>query len=277
MRRRRYAFRIVQHVVLIAASVLAMVPIFWGLVTSLKEDAKVFSYPPEWIPNPITFEHYHTVLFDSNLPRFFFNSAFVALVTIVVTVAVAAHAAYAAARLKYRGKAPLLFIVLATSMIPGISILTPLYLIAVKTGLHDTYVALILVYSAWQIPTAIWLLRGFIESVPAELEEAAMIDGCSRLQAFYRIVVPALQPGLAAAAIIVFVSVWNDFLICSALTISENMRLVQVGLFRYIADVGVEWGRFLAYGMLALLPILVMFVTLQKRFISGLTMGAVKG
>ena len=163
MRRPSATARIVQHAVLIAACALAVLPILWGLSTSLKEDIKVFSYPPAWIPDPITFEHYRTVLFDSNLPHYFFNSAVVALATIVVTVTVAAHAAYAAARLKYRGKGPLLFIVLATSMIPGISILTPLYLISVKVGLHDTYVALILVYSAWQIPTAIWLIRGFIE------------------------------------------------------------------------------------------------------------------
>jgi len=275
--RRHHFLSAALHAFLIAACLIAVAPIFWGLVTSLKENSKILSYPPQWIPNPMTLENYNLVLFASSFPRFFFNSAVVAILTILMTLAIAAHAAYAAARLKYRGKNVLLFLVLATSMIPGISVLAPLYLIAVTVGLHNTYLVLVLVYCAWQVPIVIWLLRGFIETVPTELEEAAMIDGCSRLQAFYRVVLPILQPGLAASAIIVFVSVWNDFLIGSALTISENMRLIQVGLYRYISDIGVEWGRFLAYGMLALLPIMVVFLILQKRFISGLTAGAVKG
>jgi multiple sugar transport system permease protein len=275
--RRHHLVSVASHAFLIGACVIAVVPIFWGVVTSLKENEEIFSFPTQWLPDPVTIEHYKLVLFGSNFPRFFTNSAVVSILTILVTLAIAAHAAYAAARLKYRGKNVLLFLILATSMIPGISVLAPLYQMTVAVGLHDTYFALVLVYSAWQVPTVIWLLRGFIETVPAELDEAAMIDGCSRLQAFYRVVLPTLQPGLAAGAIMTFVFVWNDFLIGSVLTIGENMRPIQVGLYRYMGDVGVEWGRFLAYGVLALLPIMVVFLILQRRFISGLTSGAVKG
>ena len=274
---RRRLLHVARHIALVVASAIALVPLVWGLVTSLKDDDKVFAFPPEWIPDPITLIHYKDVLVGSSLSHFFLNSAIVTALTIVITLVVAMHMAYAAARIEFRGKNVLLFVLLASSMIPGISILTPLYLLSVKTGLYDTHIGLVLVYSAWQVPTAVWLLRGFIANIPVELEEAAMLDGCSRLRAFYLITVPALQPGLAAAAILVFVAVWNDFLIATALTISEDMRLIQVGLYRYIADVGVEWGRFLAYGILALAPILVAFVLLQKRFISGLTMGAIKG
>jgi multiple sugar transport system permease protein len=274
---RRRLMHIARHFALLVACAVALVPLIWGVVTSLKEDDKVFAYPPEWIPSPVTFAHYKDVLLGSSLPHFFINSTIVTTLTILITLVLAMHMAYAAARINFRGKNALLFVLLASSMVPGIAILTPLYLLSVKTGLYDTHAGLVLVYSAWQVPTVVWLLRGFIANIPVELEEAAMLDGCSRLRAFYLITLPALQPGLAAAAVLVFVAVWNDFLIATALTISEDMRLIQVGLYRYIADVGVEWGRFLAYGLLALAPILVAFVLLQRRFISGLTMGAVKG
>jgi ABC-type glycerol-3-phosphate transport system permease component len=274
---RRRLMHVARHLALMAACAVALVPLVWGLVTSLKDDDKVFAYPPEWIPSPVTFSHYKDVLVGSSLPHFFVNSTIVTALTILITLGLAMHMAYAAARIQFRGKNALLFVLLASSMIPGIAILTPLYLLSVKSGLYDTHAGLVLVYSAWQVPTVVWLLRGFIANIPVELEEAAMLDGCSRLRAFYLITLPALQPGLAAAAVLVFVAVWNDFLIATALTISEDMRLIQVGLYRYIADVGVEWGRFLAYGLLALAPILLAFVFLQRRFISGLTMGAVKG
>jgi multiple sugar transport system permease protein len=140
-------------------------------------------------------------------------------------------------------------------MVPGIAILPVLYLLSIKLNLHDTYIVLILVYSAWQIPMMTWIMRGFFESINPELEEAAMIDGCTRLQAFYRVIFPLSQPGLAASSMLVFIYVWNDWLIAQHLIISENMQLINVGLYSYIRDVGVDWGKFSVYGLLAVIQV----------------------
>jgi len=215
---------------LVTASLVALGPILWGLGTSFKTSPGVVAMPPQWFPSPLTLENYQLILLNSSLPRCFLNSLFVALCGVLLTLAVGCHAGYAAARYEFPGKNGLLLLILATAMIPGISIMAPLYVVAMRVGLHDTYWILILIYSAWQVPSIVWLIRGFFESVPRDLEEAAMIDGCSRLRAFYQIVLPIAQPGLAAAAILVFVYIWNDFLIATAFTISEPMRMMQVGL-----------------------------------------------
>lgn len=255
----------------------SITPLLWGLITSFKQSADIITYPPKWLPVPVTFEHYEAVLTKSNLVKYLGNSMMVATLTIAVSIFIGMHGAYAASRMNFRFKNFLVFFVLATSMVPGITILVPLYTVSTKIGLHDTYTALVLVYSAWQMPTVMWILRGFIDRIPPALEEAAMVDGCSRLSAFYRVILPALRPGMAAAAMLVFIFVWNDWLIANTLTISEPLRQVQVGLFRYMGDTGVDWGRFTAYAMLGTLPIIAAFVALERFFVAGLTAGSVKG
>lgn len=278
MRRRRAGASVVaSYAVLVLAAVVALAPLLWALLTSLKVKTQVLAYPPVWVPSPVTLEHYREVIFGSNMPRYLVNTLVVALVSILIVLALGTHTAYAAARLRFRGRELTLFLILSASMVPIISLLTPLYLVWTRIGLHDSYVGVGLAYAAWQVPTAIWLIRGFVEAVPREVEEAAMIDGCSRWQCLYRIVLPIIQPGLAAAGILIFIYVWNDFLLATTLTLSEERRLIQVGLYRYLSDLGVEWGRFTAYTVLATLPIIVVFLSLQKRLLQGLVAGAMKG
>jgi len=257
--------------------VMALAPIVWGLLTSFKLESNVALYPPQWVPNPVTFEHYSDLLTSKEVLRVFFNSLVLAGGTILLGLLVASPGAYAAARFRFRGKNAILLTILVTSMIPGISILIPIFLLAIRAELLNSYVFMILVYGAWLVPQAIWFIKGFVEVVPRELEEAALIDGCSLPGAFWRITVPLIQPGLAAVAILFFVFVWNDFLIGAVLTNREEMRTVQVGLLRTIQDIGIFWGQFMAYAMLATAPILVAFLFLQKRFVEGLTRGGVKG
>jgi ABC-type glycerol-3-phosphate transport system permease component len=257
--------------------VMALAPIVWGLLTSFKLESNVALYPPQWVPSPVTFEHYSDLLTSKEVLRVFFNSLVLAGGTILLGLLVASPGAYAAARFRFRGKNAILLTILVTSMIPGISILIPIFLLAIRAELLNSYVFMILVYGAWLVPQAIWFIKGFVEVVPRELEEAALIDGCSLPGAFRRITLPLIQPGLAAVAILFFVFVWNDFLIGAVLTNREEMRTVQVGLLRTIQDIGIFWGQFMAYAMLATAPILVAFVFLQKRFVEGLTRGGVKG
>jgi multiple sugar transport system permease protein len=278
MRRIRFTPVVVaSYGLLVATSLFALSPLLWALLTSFKIKTQVLAYPPAWLPNPFTLENYREVLLGSNMPRYLLNTLIVGLITIFIVLALSNHTAYAAARFKFRGKETILFLILTASMVPIISLLTPLYLVWTRIGLHNTYLGVSLAYAAWQVPTAIWLIRGFIEAVPREIEEAALIDGCSHWQCFYRVVLPIIQPGLAAAGILIFIFVWNDFLLATSLTITEERRLIQVGLYRYLSDLGVEWGRFTAYTVLAIMPIIIMFVALQKRLLKGLVAGAMKG
>jgi ABC-type glycerol-3-phosphate transport system permease component len=276
MSRQRGLTVVVVWTVLVVAMAFALAPILWGVSTALKESGAAASFPPRWLPRPMTLDNFSQVLSGSNLKRYLWNSAIVAVLTILATLAVAVHAGYAAARFRFAGKGQLLFLILATAMIPGICILVPVYLLVVRLNLHNTYLALVLVYTAWQVPTAVWIMRGFFETIQSELEDAALIDGCSRLAAFYRVILPLTQPGMAAVGILVFVDVWNDFLLAYVLTISDDMRLVQSGLYLYITAYGIEWSKLMAVSILVLLPPAVTFVALQSRFIQGLTTGAIK-
>jgi len=268
---------VVRRVFIGLVIVFALAPLVWGVLTSLKPTQQILTQPPQWLPWPITFEHYIAVFQSSNLPQYMLNSLIVAAGATILALVVAMYGAYAGARLRFRGKSTVLMVVLMTSMVPGIAVLIPLYALSVRTGLYDSHLALVLVFAAWQMPMALWILRGFIEGLPHELEQAAMVDGCSRIGAFHRVILPNLRAGLGAAALIVFLFVWNDWLIASALVNSQDKTLLQVGLFQYIADTGVQWGRFMAYAIASSIPVIVLFLFLERSFVRGLTSGATKG
>jgi ABC-type glycerol-3-phosphate transport system permease component len=200
-----------------------------------------------------------------------------ALATIGAVLTVAVHAGYACARFDFRGKNLYLLLIIGTMMIPGVANIVPLYILGNLLGLLDTYLFLVLVYSVWMVPMIIWLMKGFFESIPSSLEQAAMVDGYSRWYAFYRIILPLSKPGLAAAAILVFVYVWNEFIMALTFTSSDQMRTVSVGLRYYVTSYGIQWGELTAAVTLALLPVTVFFLILQRQFIAGMIAGAFKG
>lgn len=264
-------------VLTLLACVFAAGPVIWGLLTSLKPAAQVAAYPPQLLPSPPTLASFLAVWRESNFPVFFRNSLVVTACSVVASLVLAVHAAYGLARFRFRGRTLLMLAILATSMIPGIAILVPLYNLSVKTGLYNTLPGMIIVYTAWNVPLLIWLLKGFFESVPLELEEAALMDGCRRYRMFYLIVMPIARPGLLAGAIMAMMSVWNDFLIGFTLAVSEQKRLVPYGLYAYISNIGVDWGQLMAATVLALLPVVFAFLVMQKWLVQGLMAGAVKG
>jgi len=190
--------------VLAAVSLAMLLPVLWIVVTSFKPDAQIYAVTATWLPQPPTVDHYVAV-WNSSMPRYFANSFLVAGASIVLTLFVAMHAGYAVSRFRFRGMNVFLFLLMASHMMPGVANLVPIYLLGGKTGLLDTYAILILVYSMWQTPLVVWLIRGFLESVPSNLDRAALVDGYSRLGALYRVVIPLSKPGLAASAIVVFV------------------------------------------------------------------------
>jgi ABC-type glycerol-3-phosphate transport system permease component len=262
---------------LVAVSAFALIPILWGLSTSLKTAQDVHAFPPTWIPNSVTLENWHGGVFSERFGRYLLNTALVVLGSLVLSLTLSIHAAWATVRFRFFGRDTVLLLMWATIMIPGVSIVVPLYMVAVDVGLYDTLWVLVLVYSAWLVPTLVWLLRGFVASVPAELEESARMDGCTVLGAFYRVTLPLTWPGLIAGSILVFVMIWNDFLIGYSLTLSDENRLIQVGIYYFITETGVQYGPLMAAAIASVIPVLALYALLQRYFIQGLTGGAVKG
>jgi ABC-type glycerol-3-phosphate transport system permease component len=246
----------------------------WAASTSLKTAQEIHG-SPVWIPEAVTFQNYVQSILHPKFIGYLFNSLLVFAGALIVSVGLAAHASYAVARRTFPGKSLLLFLVWATIMIPGVSIIVPVYLLTVDLGIYDTYFALIIVYSASLIPALIWLLRGFVLSLPVEVEEAAQVDGCSPLKIFYVIVLPLMR--LGAAAVLVFVTIWNDFLIGFALTVGEERRMLQVGLHSFVTEGGINWGPMMAATVGSLVPAGLIFVLLQRAFVQGVTAGAMKG
>jgi len=276
-RRRSSRANIAIHLILICGVLYATLPGLWGLSTSLKSPTDVSAYPPRWIPQSLYLGNYDAAFIGSKFSRYVWNSIVVTAGVTVVSLLFASHAAYAASRYQFRGRTALLLIMLATSMIPAVATIVPLYLLSVQVGLYDTNWALIIVYSAWLIPALVWLLKGFVDGVPREVEEAALIDGCSLTGTFYRIDLPLMAPGLAAGAVLAFATVWNDFLWAFSLTLSDSHRLVQVGLYFFITEAEIQWGPLMAATIGALLPIVLAFALMQRAFIRGLTGGSVVG
>jgi ABC-type glycerol-3-phosphate transport system permease component len=262
---------------LVAVSAFALIPILWGLSTSLKTAQEVHAFPPTWIPNSVTLEKLAWRRLFRALrplpPQYGARRARIACPQ--------SHAIHSCGL----GNGPLPFLRtrygapadVGHDHDPGVSIVVPLYMVAVDVGLYDTLWVLVLVYSAWLVPTLVWLLRGFVASVPAELEESARMDGCTVLGAFYRVTLPLTWPGLIAGSILVFVMIWNDFLIGYSLTLSDENRLIQVGIYYFITETGVQYGPLMAAAIASVIPVLALYALLQRYFIQGLTGGAVKG
>jgi multiple sugar transport system permease protein len=281
MRNKTVSFETVKKVLIYSlltiCSAFAIIPVLWAISTSFKPEALIVQYPPQWIPTNITFDNYAKVLFQSNFPRYFWNSIVVSSVSVLASLVISSHAAYAASRFEFKGKKLILFIILMTSMIPGIAILIPLYLTSVKVGIYDTLAGMIIIYTAWRTPMLIWVLKGFFDTIPKEIEEAAKVDGCSPLRTFYQLILPISQPGLAAGALLSAIYVWNDFLVAFSFTTKDNLRLLSVGLYNYITQFGIDWGLLMAAVIISVIPIVILFVCLQSKFVDGLSAGAVKG
>jgi multiple sugar transport system permease protein len=263
------------YVTLSAAIVLP--PVAWILSTSLKTASDTLEFPPRWIPDPISFEGYAGLLTSTNI-RFFVNSLIYAGGSIALALAISIPAAYVATRYRSRRMETLMTGILVLSMVPAIVVFIALYSMFVKTALINTYPMLIVVYTAIICGQTILFLRNFIENIPVEIEEAAAIDGCSRIQILWRIILPLIRPGIAAVAIFIFVFVWNDFLVGTVLATTEDMKTVQNGIVRYITTgFGSFWGLFAAFIVVAFIPVLSIFLAFQRWFVAGMTSGGVKG
>lgn len=277
VRGREKVGNIVTYLILLLFIALMIIPIFWGFLTSWKGTAEISRFPPTIFPEIIDIGNFYKVLFMSNFSTYFVNSVVVTATCVIISTLIAGHAAYALARFRIKHREKIMFAILMTSMVPAVALLIPLYIMSVKAGLYNTRIMLVLVYTAWRTPMLTWILKGFFESAPVAIEEAAMIDGCSRLKTFYKVVVPISQPGIVSSALLTAVYVWNDFLVSFTFVTDEKLRTVSVGLYSYITQYGVQWGELMAAVMVTIMPIIIMFVCLQSKFVDGMAAGAVKG
>lgn len=264
-------------VYIVISALIVLPPVVWIVSTSLKPEADTIKFPPEWIPSPISFDNYIGLLTPTNI-RFFVNSLIYAGGSIVLALAICIPAAYVATRYRSRRMETLMTGILVLSMVPAIVVFIALYSMFVKTALINTYPMLIVVYTAIICGQSILFLRNFIENISVGIEEAAAIDGCTRLQILWHIIIPLIRPGIAAIAIFIFVFVWNDYLVGTVLATTEDMKTVQNGIVRYITTgFGNFWGLFSAFIIVAFVPVLTIFVAFQRWFVAGLTSGGVKG
>jgi len=220
-------------VYIVISALIVLPPVVWIVSTSLKTEADTIKFPPEWIPSPISFDNYIGLLTPTNI-RFFVNSVIYAGGSIALALAICIPAAYVATRYRSRRMETLMTGILVLSMVPAIVVFIALYSMLVKTALINTYPMLIVVYTAIICGQSILFLRNFIENISVGIEEAAAIDGCTRLQILWHIIIPLIRPGIAAIAIFIFVFVWNDYLVGTVLATTEDMKTVQNGIVRYI-------------------------------------------
>lgn len=263
------------YAVLGVLSFLCLAPLLVMFMTSLKTQTQIFSDSPVWLFVP-TLDNYREVLFESSFDKYLVNSLVVSVVSTVLTLLFGCMTAYAIVRFRFIGRSAVAWTTLLLRTVPLAVLAVPVFALWTDWGLGGSLSGLILLYVAINLPFTIWVLYGFIEQVPYELEEAAMIDGCGPFRLFFTVVLPLIRPGLAAAAIFTFRIAWNEFILALVLT-DRATRTLPVAASLYITDVGVEWGKITALGALIALPPLIFTFIAAKQIITGLTAGAVKG
>lgn len=273
---------LLSHIVLIVVSILSLFPFLWLISTSLKGGAEnIFAYPPNFIPKDFTFENYIGVWGKVDFLRYFFNSAVVAIFTVILNLIFSSMAAYPLARMEFKGKKIAFFAILATIMIPFQAIMLPIYLIILKLNLLDSagavqgYLGLILPFAVSAF--GIFLMRQAFLSIPREMEEAAIVDGCNSWEIFFKVLLPMVKPTLAILAIFTFIGSWGEFLWPSIVLSDEKMFTLPVGINNLQGIFSSNWRYIAAGSIISIIPIITFFLSLQQYFISGENEGAVKG
>lgn len=265
---------IVRYVTLILVTVVFLFPIYWLFVISLKTPAEIFASPPAWLPESLQFANY-AVLFKDGDAVTVWNSLVIATVSTVLAMFIGTICAYSLARFKTGGDNLAIWII-SQRMIPPIAIVFPIFLLYVWLGWVDTYHGLILLYTAFNLPYVIWMMRGYIQDIPLELEESALVDGCTRWEVISKVVFPMVRSGLFATAVFTFVFAWNDFIFALVLTRNE-ITTFPVQVTHYFGGQSNFWAKIAAMSMLGTIPVFIAVALLQRYLVRGISMGAVKG
>ncbi|MBB6481078.1 sugar ABC transporter permease [Spirochaeta isovalerica] len=269
--------KIIIHTLLITACLVTIYPILRIMTISLRPGDRLMSTSLALIPPDATFSNYTAALFEKDFFLWLWNSLVITLATAVIGLTLASTSAYAISRWKFPGRNAMLIFLLGTQMIPAAMLMVPLYLLAAKFGLINTYRGLVIAYSVSAVPFSIWILKGYYDSIPTTLEEAAMIDGASRMYTFWRIILPLTTPALAIAFLFNFMNSWNEFMLARIMLPKSGMFTWPLGLQSLQGQFTTQWGVYAASSIMISIPVVALFLYSSKWLVNGLTAGSVKG
>lgn len=256
---------------------LMIIPFFIMISTSLKSYGEVTAWPPDWIPDVLRWENYKDVWSgDSNFKRAFTNSLIVSTSTMLICIILGSTAAYAVSRFDFRGKKSFLFIIIVTQMFSAVTLVGPMYKIVKNLGLLNTYISLIVPNAAFALPMTVWLLYGYLDGISKNLEEAAMIDGCTRLQAVRKILLPLIAPGIITSGLFAFIVSWNDLIFARSFITKTELMTLSVSLTTYKSLFETHWHGMMAASVISVIPVFILFLLIQKHLVKGLASGGVK-
>lgn len=276
-RRRPRGTRVLQQVgaylVVTVLALFCVIPFAWVLLTSVDDNAGLYLRLPS-----LTLGNFVRFFTEEGTPRLLFNSIFIAVGATALTLALSVFGAYALSRFRFFGRRTLMFSILLIRVVPATATIVPLYMIMIILSLNNTYTGLILVEAAYQLPLALWMLKGFIDSIPVDLEEAAWIDGCSRMRGVLKVVFPLVRPGVGACALFTFINVWGDFLTPLVLLQSPEKYPISIGMFRAFSGRNqVDWGLLTSTAVLYMVPTVVLYLFVRRYLLKATVSGALKG
>ena len=252
-------------------------PVYWLVISALKPGHELFSRTPQFIPTDPTLANFSRAMNRDYFWNSVLNSVMVGLGAVIASLVVGFFAAVTIARFRFFGRKAFVVMIISAQMLPLTALVIPLFLLLGRAGLQNSLTGITITYLALTLPLTIWLLRGFVGGIPPELEEAAMVDGCTRVGAFFRIILPLVAPGLVATSVFTFIQVWNEFLLANVLLTEPPRRTVSIWLYGFITNQGIDYAGLMAGSVLIALPVVVFFLILNRRIASGLVAGAVKG
>ncbi len=277
LRRTARLFDVLSVVITVTIVIFAMAPIVWTTLTSFKSEAEIVSSEFRYLPERVTLDNYQTLWQRSGYPRLLLNSAIVTSLTVGMSLVIGTFAGYSISRYKFRGRSGLMIFYLVIRMFPFTLLLIPLFIMLRNLGLFDTHFGLALTYTTFLLPLCVWILKGFFDGIPPDLEEASRVDGSTRLGALVKIVLPLARPGIAATTVFIAIGSWNEYLWALLLTTASGARTWPVGLQLMVGEFQMPWGVLSASGIISIIPIMIGFAFVQRALVSGLMTGGVKG
>lgn len=273
-RGRARLLKFASYVLLIAAIAIVFLPLLWMLSVSLRPNIEVMRMPPDWLPSTLTLEGYRKIFQTPRYLVVFLNTMAISLLVTLLSLVLGATAAYGLARFRFRGQRAVLMFLITTQMFPLVLLSIPYFRIFITLGLYDTRTSLVIVYLTFTLPFCVLMLRSYFINIPRDIEEAAMVDGCTRLGAVFRTLVPLSYPAFVGAGLYTFLLAWNEFLFAVVLIESWGNRVLTMAIYSLMAEFVTDWNTMMAFSMLASLPLMIAFIFLQRYMVQGMTAGA---
>jgi len=273
---KRMIENIIRYTILITLASVVLLAILWMVSTAFKTEAQTYSPKPAWIPNPFTLDSFKKFFTTYNFGKMTMNSLITSIFAMIICITCASFAGYGVTRFRFKGKKQLMNFLLITQMFPGVMLVVPFYAILSKYYLANTLFGLVVVYAATNVAFSTWMLVSYFQTIPIELDEAARIDGASSFRIFWNIILPLIVPGIAAVAIFILFSSWNDYMYASVLVSSDKLKTLTVGIISLNSQYQIKWNDLMAASTISSLPLVVLFLFFQQHFIAGMTGGAVK-